>query len=171
MLHPIPHLFPATHIKVYTLTVAILQMTSLLNPDMELGVDLREVHFHRWNQPGSPLLLAEFFQPMEAPAGDWKDRGGRGWGICPRLPSCWSGALLPSLCTQAVLWSLLLEPQCSLDSINATQAHTHTPPAHVHTRTYTYAHGWLPTAAQLWVPHQPCWLPLLHSHLCNSSLR
>ena len=67
MLHPISHLFPAALCKVCTPTMAILQMTSLLDPDMELGVDLWEVHFHRWNQPASPVLLAELFQAMGGP--------------------------------------------------------------------------------------------------------
>lgn len=131
-----------------TLTMAILQMTLLLSPDMELGVHPREAHFHRRNQPASPVFLAELFQPMGGPSRSRRRRGWVGYVSCA-----------PSLRTQA----LLCGPLWSYGAHwipSATHGHVHTLLAHAHTHTRVRASTSLaPHCCSSPALHQPCWLP------------
>lgn len=89
------------------------------------------------HQPGSSALLAELFQPMGGPAGDWEGRGDRGWGSCP-LPLPAGLELGSSPCAHRPAGP---PPLGATALAGFHQHHTHTR-VHMHTYTPIHAHTW-----------------------------
>lgn len=121
-----------------TLTMAILQMTLLLSPDMELEVHPgRLISTDGISQPPLCSWLSSFSQ-WGAPAG--AEEGEAGWGMCPVLPPYAHRPCCAALSGATVL-----------TGFHRQHTDTCTHYLHMHTRIHAYvqAHRWLPTAAHL----------------------